>query len=970
MPAFRTKARAIELLGKGQIADLPTAISELWKNGYDAYADDLSCDLYLGGYEGLETPIFTISDDGTGMSKKDVEEKWLVIGTDARIRDLSKTITEKERLGKPLRIPMGEKGIGRLSVSYLGPTMLLITKKIGEKCVMLFMDWRLLDNYSLYVDEVNIPIDEINSEKDFVSVFNKLKQELKANFKEEDWKDNQGIKKEISNDVDRTIIPKFLIEDKIKNFSKNESHGTIFIIFNPHEQLLELTKDEKNIDPDQSVYAMPYLRSNLSGLYNAFKKDKPDFTTNFYIHNNKGRYNLISTEEFFTNDDLKLTDHYIKGKFDENGKFTGEIRVFNETKEYTFHSQRKPGETPYGPFQIEVGILEGDPKNSKLPREKFDTINKKLRAFGGLYIYRDNFRILPYGKSEYDWLRFEERRTLHAGFHFFSHRRMFGYIEISRNTNAEIKEKAGREGFITNKAFREFQSDLIAFFEDLSRSYFGTETNKISFRAKLLQKIKQQNEKVVRGEKKRSSQEKLRFKKELKEKYPQIEAMLHDISSLYNSLSKMWKEEPKYIEKIESLIINIEDKKLDFDNLEVIPPTRVKLTDNQINTLNEYYDVYDKISEYFEKSNDLILEIRKKLSENDLKNNLKIKLEQLREDIKSKIEDYKSRFSDVIEILNQQIETDITRFLNLYDEEIKKLQITDEEKSENIASHFKTLDVLHDNILEEIDNKYESFTRHIENLSFDIDDDLLVGWYKDQYEKIMEKVDAMHELAQLGMAIEIIDHQFNVLYGEIADSLDYFNKTIKGNKDAEKKYMQLRNAFEHLESNHKLLTPLYRTMRRSKSEITGEQIKKYLEMFFKNKFEQENIVLTTDKSFDEYVFYTYESVIKPVFINIVNNAIYWLRSKENKKIHISSDNTQVFIMNNGEKIQPSNIEKIFDLFFTRKPGGRGIGLYLVKTNLRAIGYDIIATNETKVNKFNGACFVIFPLKDEKQDEFQ
>jgi K+-sensing histidine kinase KdpD len=234
----------------------------------------------------------------------------------------------------------------------------------------------------------------------------------------------------------------------------------------------------------------------------------------------------------------------------------------------------------------------------------------------------------------------------------------------------------------------------------------------------------------------------------------------------------------------------------------------------------------------------------------------------------------------------------------------------------------------------------------------------------------MEKVDAMHELAQLGMAIEIIDHQFNVLYGEIADSLDYFNKTIKGNKDAEKKYMQLRNAFEHLESNHKLLTPLYRTMRRSKSEITGEQIKKYLEMFFKNKFEQENIVLTTDKSFDEYVFYTYESVIKPVFINIVNNAIYWLRSKENKKIHISSDNTQVFIMNNGEKIQPSNIEKIFDLFFTRKPGGRGIGLYLVKTNLRAIGYDIIATNETKVNKFNGACFVIFPLKDEKQDEFQ
>ena len=50
MAQFRTKARAVDLLGKGQIADLPTAISELWKNGYDAYARNLNCDLYLRGY--------------------------------------------------------------------------------------------------------------------------------------------------------------------------------------------------------------------------------------------------------------------------------------------------------------------------------------------------------------------------------------------------------------------------------------------------------------------------------------------------------------------------------------------------------------------------------------------------------------------------------------------------------------------------------------------------------------------------------------------------------------------------------------------------------------------------------------------------------------------------------------------------------------------------------------------------------
>ena len=81
MVQFRTKARAVELLGKGQIADLPTAISELWKNGYDAYAGNLSCNLYLPGYKDNTTPLFTLTDDGFGMSANDIMNKWIVLGT-------------------------------------------------------------------------------------------------------------------------------------------------------------------------------------------------------------------------------------------------------------------------------------------------------------------------------------------------------------------------------------------------------------------------------------------------------------------------------------------------------------------------------------------------------------------------------------------------------------------------------------------------------------------------------------------------------------------------------------------------------------------------------------------------------------------------------------------------------------------------------------------------------------------------
>lgn len=166
MAQFRTKARAVDLLGKGQIADLPTAISELWKNGYDAYAKELNCDLYLPGYADVESPIFSLSDDGFGMTQNDILTKWIVLGTDSKSR--GKTfLTDEQRFNLSPRTPMGEKGIGRLSVAYLGSPMLMLTKKKEEPCQMLLMDWRILENYNLFVDDVNIPLSEFRNIEQF-----------------------------------------------------------------------------------------------------------------------------------------------------------------------------------------------------------------------------------------------------------------------------------------------------------------------------------------------------------------------------------------------------------------------------------------------------------------------------------------------------------------------------------------------------------------------------------------------------------------------------------------------------------------------------------------------------------------------------------------------------------------------------------------------------------------------------------
>jgi DNA mismatch repair ATPase MutL len=67
-------------LGRGQIADAPTAVSELWKNSYDAYARDVALHIFDGHPE-----IGLVTDDGGGMSIANFRERWLVIGTESKI---------------------------------------------------------------------------------------------------------------------------------------------------------------------------------------------------------------------------------------------------------------------------------------------------------------------------------------------------------------------------------------------------------------------------------------------------------------------------------------------------------------------------------------------------------------------------------------------------------------------------------------------------------------------------------------------------------------------------------------------------------------------------------------------------------------------------------------------------------------------------------------------------------------------
>ena len=112
-------------------------------------------------------------------------------------------------------------------------------------------------------------------------------------------------------------------------------------------------------------------------------------------------------------------------------------------------------------------------ENPVFPQKISLTSHENSDAISGLYIYRDGIRILPYGDVDIDWLEMEKRQK-------FRCRILFLFVSPNHRGDSShpgkriggLQEKAGREGFRDNKAYREFQAILKNFFIQLAAEFF------------------------------------------------------------------------------------------------------------------------------------------------------------------------------------------------------------------------------------------------------------------------------------------------------------------------------------------------------------------------------------------------------------------------------------------------------------------------------------------------------------------
>jgi signal transduction histidine kinase len=113
------------------------------------------------------------------------------------------------------------------------------------------------------------------------------------------------------------------------------------------------------------------------------------------------------------------------------------------------------GELTCGPVRIRLFAydLDGESLARIGPRME---VRAWLREWTGVSVYRDGFRVWPYGEPHDDWLRLDQRRVNNPVEHL-SNNQMVGFIDITRDANPGLLDQTNREGFVHNQAVEDLR---------------------------------------------------------------------------------------------------------------------------------------------------------------------------------------------------------------------------------------------------------------------------------------------------------------------------------------------------------------------------------------------------------------------------------------------------------------------------------------------------------------------------------
>lgn len=233
-----------------------------------------------------------------------------------------------------------------------------------------------------------------------------------------------------------SLLSDYVVNIKSRTVSDGRGAGTHIFLYDLADDWTE--PDIERLKHEISVLVAPGFSGNFSVRFSHWKFAKEDIKLSASI--------------------LRRATYSIKGRADGKG-----VIVANESGSKV---SLNISSAKCGPFSFELYAYDWG-RNKKDMRGTTKKLQNALREFHGIKIYRDSFRVKPYGDSGSDWLGLDRFRV--SSVNRFSSEQMIGVVNITSEDNPLLVDQTNREGIIEGAAFKELKSILFELVQRLSK---------------------------------------------------------------------------------------------------------------------------------------------------------------------------------------------------------------------------------------------------------------------------------------------------------------------------------------------------------------------------------------------------------------------------------------------------------------------------------------------------------------------
>ncbi|RSK24918.1 sensor histidine kinase [Hymenobacter metallilatus] len=477
LPHFDIDATVVKRLGEELISDEVSAIMELVKNAYDADADWVKITISTEGQvpEGMvyagTAGYITLEDNGSGMTYQDILTKWLVISLSSK-RDM-KARNETTPKG---RVPLGDKGVGRLSTQRLGRQLELISGVADrEEWNHLAFDWADFESH--------VPLTKV-----------RLQQRITP--------------KKAKQKGTQLVITRLANQDIWKKEAADRFRGQLSQLIFPYKQhrpfSVYLTINGQKHDLDE---ISEDLQTQAIGRYQ-FRFVGGQLLVDGQISLGKLR-GQSSKEEFekfvlldqgqdffsFLTDSTANRRYFLTGIKPQKKSFFSFHRQLSFDKDFPGKSLASDaaGELVVAnPGEFFGEIDEYDLRGTESTEEVFTGLKQYqslVKNQVGIRVFRDGFGIKPYGFDGQDWLNLGGGQTSGGSFYGLRPNNVIGFVSISMAGNAQLKELTSREGFTDSPYSRNFMLVMQRVVKEVSEVLERTRRSYLDYKKTVAERV-------------------------------------------------------------------------------------------------------------------------------------------------------------------------------------------------------------------------------------------------------------------------------------------------------------------------------------------------------------------------------------------------------------------------------------------------------------------------------------------------